>query len=215
MTCTECPNSTRVYAAGGMYIECAAIRAMALPRRRCGHARWHVQVYQDKVFVPKECPITNEGANAKRRGNWAALLEATKNGHVAAVCEILGRDAEANTSNFNRDALMWAAGVGHDDIVKVLLNWGADVNARDSQGTSVLMRAVQNNHAGVVRVLLNWGANMDATDNSGLTALVLAAKIGLWDIILIFAKLGADLNAPDQSGMTALMRAVEYEISRQ
>jgi ankyrin repeat protein len=63
--------------------------------------------------------------------------------------------------------------------VRLLIEKGANVDARNKQGETPLMSAAQcynYNRETVVRILLNAGANMDIKDNYGNTALSHAQK---------------------------------------
>ena len=55
-------------------------------------------------------------------------------------------------------ALLRAAGGGYTQTVKVLLAAGADVNARDGSGKSVLWFAENGGHIEIVEVLKEAGA---------------------------------------------------------
>src|SRR6267142_699277 len=77
------------------------------------------------------------------------------------------------------DALFKAAIEGDVVRVRSLLNQGADVNARNPAGATLLMSAVsiesryeegRIDHSKVVRLLLSRGANVNATDKVGQTA---------------------------------------------
>jgi hypothetical protein len=60
-------------------------------------------------------------------------------------------------------------------IVKLLLQRGADPDARDSDGWSPLMKASWLGHEEVVQQLINSGANVNGRDNKGFTALNVAS----------------------------------------
>jgi len=53
--------------------------------------------------------------------------------------------------------LLEAARYGHDDICRVLIASGADLKAKDQDGKTALMLAIQFNHNDVVRVLKEAG----------------------------------------------------------
>ena len=61
------------------------------------------------------------------------------------------------------------------DVLQVLLDYDADVNSRDHDGSTPLMEAVKAGHAQSVRLLLAGGADPRATDNRGLSPLDWAA----------------------------------------
>ena len=48
---------------------------------------------------------------------------------------------------------MWAAGYGHLDIVKMLVNHGAKLDAKDNRSYDASAIAEKNNHQGVVKFL--------------------------------------------------------------
>ncbi len=74
--------------------------------------------------------------------------------------------------------LMWAAGYGNADAVKMLVDRGAEFNLTDDRGKSALMIAAENGHADAVSVLLNSGADVEIRDKDGRTARDLASIAG-------------------------------------
>ena len=67
-----------------------------------------------------------------------------------------------------------AAAYGKPAIARLLLDQGADVNARDKAGQTALMKAVWNSHADVVNVLLQRGAAITDKDSNGNTVIGMA-----------------------------------------
>jgi ankyrin repeat protein len=57
------------------------------------------------------------------------------------------------------------------EVVKVLLEKGADIEAKDEDGQTSLMWASYRGYSEVVELLLENGANIEAKDNRGKTAL--------------------------------------------
>jgi ankyrin repeat protein len=53
---------------------------------------------------------------------------------------------------------MWAAARGHAEVVQVLLETGADVNVKDKNGKTALMRAVIKGHKEIAEILKKSGA---------------------------------------------------------
>ena len=71
--------------------------------------------------------------------------------------------------------LFLAAGEGRLDMVRYLLDQGADVNARESRGATALTEAAYYGHVKVTRELLFCGADVNAIGDEG-TALDIATK---------------------------------------
>ena len=66
--------------------------------------------------------------------------------------------------------------LGQKKSVKYLIKSGADVNAKDASGKSVLMWAGQNGDLKIVKTLIDNGANVHAVDVDGKTALMWSQK---------------------------------------
>jgi ankyrin repeat protein len=90
--------------------------------------------------------LVKHGANPNLTNgvnSWTPLMHAIHKHQVAAVGALLkaGANVEARAGD-GTTALMMAAGYGYDDIVRVLLDGGADPRARGPQGMSALDLAV-------------------------------------------------------------------------
>jgi hypothetical protein len=70
--------------------------------------------------------------------------------------------------------LMAAACFDRPDIVNLLLEQGADINAKDKDGQTALMKGIAYNHPGIVKILLQAGADPAYQDIRGNTAVSLA-----------------------------------------
>jgi ankyrin repeat protein len=89
--------------------------------------------------------------------------------------------------------------------VTVLLASGADVNARDLQeGTALLRAAGSFGNAQIVEALIEAGADVNAADKNGQTALMWAARWGDSSRVKALIAAGANANNRDSNGMTAL-----------
>ena len=71
-----------------------------------------------------------------------------------------------------------AAYLGYPESVNELIMEGADVDARQPDGTTALMLASQNGHSEVVNSLLANGADVNLETGGGTTALLVASQAG-------------------------------------
>ena len=97
-------------------------------------------------------------------------------------------------------------------IVKYLVEKGADVNKKDDDGDTALMKAVQSfNKANIsiMQYLIGRGANVNAANNKGETALILAVKRGNAEMVGLLIEKGSALSPKDKDGKSAWTYAVE------
>ena len=83
----------------------------------------------------------------------------------------------AHGSKLNSD-LVAAAVRGDRATVEALLKAGADPNAKDDRGFTVLLLAASTGRTAVVEALLAGGADVQAKSRVGATALMMAAFAG-------------------------------------
>jgi hypothetical protein len=104
--------------------------------------------------------------------------------------------------------LHWAAYNGHIEISRLLLQNGAEVNARSSNGYTPLHWAARNGHVDILHLLVENGANLEAQSNYGERALHLAAYFGHLPFIQeLISRYHVDINARVNDGRTALWMA--------
>lgn len=99
---------------------------------------------------------------------------------------------------------------GHEAIVKLLLEIGADLELKDTDGQTALMHAARNGHESIIRLLLMNGADLEPAEDIGWTALMHASRNGHEVIVKLLLDIGADLESEDTYGQTALMYAARY-----
>ncbi|KAJ7112585.1 ankyrin repeat-containing domain protein [Mycena epipterygia] len=96
---------------------------------------------------------------------------------------------------------------GHANIVRLLLEKGADVNAVDAEHESALQAASNGGHTETVRLLLEKGADVNAKGGEYGNALQAASEKGNPELVRILLKEGADVNTEGGSYGTALQAA--------
>ena len=82
------------------------------------------------------------------------------------VLELLRRNASVSIAltSDGKTALMLSSVKGHLEVVRALLERGADINATDSMGATALTLSCAFGHLEVVRELCSKGADVDAPD---------------------------------------------------
>ena len=93
------------------------------------------------------------------------------------------------------------------NIVKTLLDRGADVNYQDTDSSTALMWASKAGLKEITSLLLKAGADINVRSNKGDTALIFASHGGHKEIVPLLLKAGADINIRNNEGDTALYEA--------
>lgn len=116
--------------------------------------------------------------------------------------------ADPNTRLLGSDqktALMYAIEENHLDLAHLLLQHGADPNARDDQGRTALTSAAWTGYTDIGRRLLDHGADPNAADRWGWTPLMCAINTGRLAFAALLLENGVDPHARTREGRTALM----------
>jgi ankyrin repeat protein len=159
---------------------------------------------------PAESPPQAKAVEPPPKTKTKNLAEAVSVGNVNDVKIFLQRDPEAihQTGANDMVPIQLAADYGHSEIIQLLLQAGADVNAPHVKVQATpLQYAAESGRLDAVRVLLAAHANINAVDNQGRTPLMWAAKKGQVPVIQELLQHGADANLQDHSGWTALKYA--------
>ncbi|XP_017285070.1 histone-lysine N-methyltransferase EHMT2 isoform X5 [Kryptolebias marmoratus] len=160
--------------------------------------------------------LTQESERRKKlRFHPRQLYPATKQGEVQRVLLMLmeGIDPTYQPESQNRrSALHAAAQRGLLEICYMLVQAGADVDAKDKDQRTPLLEAIINNHIDVARYLIQNGACIYHVEDDGYTGLHHAAKFGNLEIVKMLLETGqVDVNAQDSGGWTPIIWAAEHK----
>ena len=149
------------------------------------------------------------GAGAAGAADTPPLVDAARDGDIAAVRALLAQGADVDAAEADgTSALHWASYRDDVETVGLLLDAGADVDVTNDLGATPLWTAGQNGSAAMVRRLLAAGANPDLAFLAGETPLMVAARSGAPDVVELLLTHGAEPDARGARGQTALMWAV-------
>ncbi|CAK9019884.1 unnamed protein product [Durusdinium trenchii] len=143
---------------------------------------------------------------APEEAKWKALLHACENNRVVEVEQLLQKPLDPNRRGPSPQPewpMFSAAALGYLEVVRMLLEAGAEKNAATQDGETALMAAARDGHLEVVQVLLEAGAEKNAATQDGETALMAAARDGHLEVVQVLLKAGADKNAATQDEETA------------
>jgi ankyrin repeat protein len=93
-----------------------------------------------------------------------------------------------------RTAFYWGSELGHHEVVRVLLDRGADVKAQGGYYGSALQAATARSHDKIVQVLLDSGADVNAQGGHYGNALQEALAKGHVKIVQLLLNKGAGVN---------------------
>ena len=107
-----------------------------------------------------------------------ALVYATVWGHMQTVQSLIKAGADVNIKNREDDKSlgMFLAELGRTNSLKALIAGGADIEARDKKGNTMLMYAIKGDHLSTVEALILSGANVMAKNAEGKRPLQLAEE---------------------------------------
>ena len=151
------------------------------------------------------------GLTSRNYDHYTALHWAAQEGKVENVkCLIdCGPKNLMNKESRYRDvALGVAASYGQPKVLKALIEYGADVNRKNDDGTTVLFNAASSGNAEAVNVLIEAGADVNVQANDGDTPLHVAAHFGRAEAVKILIDHGAAVNVKNKHNKIPLHEAV-------
>ncbi len=178
------------------------------------------------TFADKAQLLVAAGADVKAQsklGNTSLLLAARKAGNSRTVKLLIERGADVNVANvFGSTALMAAAASGDIDSVRLLLDAGAEINAKPNMtvdgfimggGRTPLMWAAYLDNEPLAKLLLERGAKIDIFTQIG-SALGQAAWGGHVGVARVLLDAGAPVDQRDLiANYTPLHWAASSELS--
>uniref|UniRef100_A0A7N8XRX7 Euchromatic histone-lysine N-methyltransferase 2 n=1 Tax=Mastacembelus armatus TaxID=205130 RepID=A0A7N8XRX7_9TELE len=153
--------------------------------------------------------LVQNGACVYHEDGYTALHHAAKLGSLEIVNMLLetGQVDVNAQDNGGWTPIIWAAEHKHVDVIKALLNRGADVTITDKELNVCLHWAAYAGSVDIAELVLNAGCSLSSVNMHGDTPLHIAAREGYLECVTLFLSRGADIDIMNREGDTPLTLA--------
>nr|WP_255680780.1 ankyrin repeat domain-containing protein [Azonexus sp. R2A61] len=132
---------------------------------------WEGNIALMRLFIARGADINQLNANGE-----SALALAAWRGKMEAARWLVERGARINAPARRWSPLHYAVFAGNEEMMEYLIGLGADINARSTNGSTVLMMAVYEGREGLARKLIEKGADRSPKNDWGDGALEWAMR---------------------------------------
>jgi uncharacterized protein len=203
------PSAPELAAYGGLHAAAARGDAGEIARLAAGGANLdgrdgykrtplHVAAFRSQVGAMRALVKAGADPNALEADRYDIVT-------IAAVADDLptlraalelGGSAKNVTSRYDGTALIAAAHLGHDEVVRTLIRAGAPLDHVNNLGWTALIESIVlgdggARHTATLKALVQAGAKLNLADRNGATPLALARARGYRDMAAILEQAGA------------------------
>jgi len=171
--------------------------------------KWKNNNTKNNLKVAKEngVPIGVNNALVRELFTYTEIGDVVPDKYWSIVAVTIAEAERPVYKNYNK-SIHYAAIEGHLEVVKYLLENGANINAIGNLDYQSIHCAALEGHLEVVKYLLENGADINAKNSDGYQPIHCAVFEGHLEVVKYLLENGADINAKDNVGKTPLYHAV-------
>ena len=181
--------------------------------------RWLFQNYDCEPLLLSDCIssyntrallffLTQGGqVDQENEEGWTPLQAACVCGQYECCKYLISRGVSIEANEYgenNISPLIISSSRNHSEIVKLLVDSGADINYQGEDGWSAILSAAKNGALNLVKYFCEKGANVESCNYSNWTSLFMAAFYNYHDMIKYLIDFGANVDAKSTEGETIL-----------
>lgn len=148
--------------------------------------------------------------SSRKNDNVEMLRQAAGSGSLDLVKFWMSKNISATEETFYGSPISYASQLGQLDVLKYMIEKGADINKSDSAGQTPLHFAAENGQLKVMRYIIEHGAVVNVSDTSGDTPLMRSVWAQELEASRFLIDRAANINAANKNGDTPLHIASTY-----
>jgi len=173
-----------------------AYTAMSYPGLKIVHNASEVRIYILKLLLTYGADVNLLDESPLPS---TPLYSWTARGNMEGVTILLKAGADVHGSGGTPPIM----GVGSEEVLEILLRYGADIEFKNQYGKTVLHGAVESGTPDVVKAVIEHGIDVNTQMNGGETPLIWCVRVERIDLLTTLLKLGADSKIKTKNGLTA------------
>lgn len=162
------------------------------------------------IFALPQVSLSQVPPSTSEQAQYSGLLAAASRGNLEEVKALLANGADVHTTDtYGRTPLHVAAYAGHHEVMRVLVNAGADPNVLENDDYDIVTIAAVANDIHTLELALALGTSAgNITSPYEGTALIAAAHLGHTEVVQILIRHAAPLDHVNNLGWTAVIEAI-------
>jgi ankyrin repeat protein len=148
-------------------------------------------------------------SRGRLRGGVLQALDEDDVGAIQRWIDYPGSHIEDTDLQTNKTALIYAALVGSTNALKILIQYGASLNASNNVGCTAVFAAAQKGYSSCIQLLCAAAADVNLAMNNGATPLYTACEKGNSACVQLLLDAQAEVNGQREDGATCMYIAAE------